>query len=383
MKLMVDSGDKTVMADIKVPLLDLKAQYKTIREEIRAVVDKVLESQYFINGGEVRELEAAVAAYSGCKKGVGVSSGTDALLCGLMALNIGPGDEVITSPYTFFATAGSIWRTGAKPVFVDIEYDTFNIDPAKIDAAITPKTKAIIPVHLYGQCAEMDPILAIAKKHNLFVIEDAAQSIGSVYRGRKACTMGTIGCLSFFPSKNLGGLGDGGMIMTNDEALADRIAMFRMHGSKVKYYHQFVGGNFRLDTLQAAGLLVKLKYLDQWSAKRRQNAKLYDELLAGCSKVVMPKVRPYNVSIYNQYIIRVGEKRDALKDFLIQNGIGCEIYYPVSLHMQECFASLGYKKGDFPESEKAAAETLALPIYPELTDEQIRYVAEKIKSFLC
>lgn len=370
------------MPEIKVPLLDLKAQYKTIRDEIRAVVDKVLESQYFINGAEVRELEAAVAQYSGCKKGIGVSSGTDALLCGLMALNIGPGDEVITSPYTFFATAGSIWRAGAKPVFVDIEPDTFNIDPAKIEAAVTPKTKAIIPVHLYGQCAEMDPILAIAKKHNLYVIEDAAQSIGAAYRNRKACTMGTLGCLSFFPSKNLGGLGDGGMILTNDESLAQRIAMFRMHGSQVKYYHQFVGGNFRLDTLQAAGLLVKLKYLDNWSEKRRQNAKLYDQLLAGCPSVVTPKIRPYNVSIYNQYIIRAGKKRDALREFLTQNGIGTEIYYPVALHMQECFASLGYKQGDFPESEIAASETLALPIYPELTDDQIRYVAEKIKAFL-
>lgn len=367
---------------IRVPLLDLKAQYKTIREEIRAAVDQVLESQYFINGQEVKQLEEAVAAYSGCKKGVGVSSGTDALVCALMTLGIGPGDEVVTTPYTFFATAGSIWRVGAKPVFVDIDPETFNINPAQIERAVTEKTKAIIPVHLYGQCADMDPILDIAKRHHLYVIEDAAQAIGAKYKGKTAGSMGTAGCLSFFPSKNLGGLGDGGMILTNDEALAEKLAFFRMHGSQTKYYHKFVGGNFRLDTLQAAGLLVKLNYLEGWSEKRRQNAKLYNRLFEGFDKVVTPKVRQENVSIFNQYVIRVGPKRNELMAFLKENNIGTEIYYPVSMHEQECFASLGYKKGDFPESEKAAGETLALPIYAELTDDQIGYVAGKIKEFL-
>jgi len=366
---------------MQVPLLDLKAQYKTIREEMRAAVDRVMESQYFINGPEVKQLEEAVAAYSSCKKAVGVSSGTDALLASLMALGIGPGDEVITTPFTFFATVGSIWRTGAKPVFVDIEADTYNIAPQNIEKAITPRTKAIIPVHLYGQCAEMDPILELAAKYKLFVIEDAAQSIGATYKGRKAGAMGTAGCLSFFPSKNLGGFGDGGMILANDEQLAERLAVFRQHGSKPKYYHKFVGGNFRLDTLQAAALLVKLKHLDSWSEKRRQNAKQYYELLKDCSAVVTPVIRPYNISIYNQYVIRVGSRRDELIKFLQANGIGTEIYYPLSMHDQECFSSLGHKPGDFPESEKAARETLALPIYPELTEEQIRYVAGKVKEF--
>ena len=366
---------------MQVPLLDLKAQYRTIRDEIRAAVDKVLESQYFINGPEVKQLEEAVAAYSSCKKAVGVSSGTDALLCSLMALGIGAGDEVITTPYTFFATAGSIWRTGAKPVFVDIEADTYNIAPQNIEKAITPRTKAIIPVHLYGQCAEMDPILELAAKYKLFVIEDAAQSIGATYKGLKAGAMGTAGCLSFFPSKNLGGLGDGGMILANDEQLAERLAVFRQHGSKPKYYHKFVGGNFRLDTLQAAALLVKLKHLDAWSEKRRQNAKQYNELFKDCSAVVTPVIRPYNISIYNQYVIRVGSRRDELIKFLQANGIGTEIYYPLCMHDQECFSSLGHKPGDFPESEKAARETLALPIYPELTEEQIRYVAGTVIEF--
>jgi dTDP-4-amino-4,6-dideoxygalactose transaminase len=366
---------------MQVPLLDLKAQYRTIRDEIRTAVDKVLESQYFINGPEVKQLEDAVAAYSACKKAVGVSSGTDALLCSLMALGIGAGDEVITTPYTFFATAGSIWRTGAKPVFVDIEADTYNIAPQNIKKAITPRTKALIPVHLYGQCAEMDPILELAAKYQLFVIEDAAQSIGATYKGRRAGAMGTAGCLSFFPSKNLGGLGDGGMILANDEQLGERLAVFRQHGSKPKYYHKFVGGNFRLDTLQAAALLVKLKHLDAWSEKRRQNAKQYNELFKDCAAVTTPVIRPYNVSIYNQYVIRVGSHRDELIKFLQANGIGTEIYYPLSMHDQECFSSLGHKPGDFPESEKAARETLALPVYPELTEEQIRYVAGKVIDF--
>ena len=364
-----------------VPLLDLKAQYQTIREEIRAAIDRILESQIFIHGQEIKQLEEAIAAYSGCKKAIGVSSGSDALLCSLLALGTGAGDEVITTPFTFFATAGSICRTGAKPVFVDIDPETYNIDASAIEKAITSQTRAIMPVHLYGQCAEMDAINVLAKKYNLFVIEDAAQSIGATYKGRTAGSLGTTGCLSFFPSKNLGGIGDGGMILTNDAQLAEKIVILRDHGMRPKYYYKYIGGNFRLDTLQAAALLVKLKHLDAWSEKRRQNAKLYNELLRDLKGVVTPLIRPHNISIYNQYVIRVSLKRDALKQFLQDNGIGTDIYYPLCLHEQECFKFLGYKTGDFPESEKAAREVLALPIYAELTEEQIRYVAGKVIEF--
>jgi dTDP-4-amino-4,6-dideoxygalactose transaminase len=269
---------------------------------------------------------------------------------------------------------------GAKPVFVDIQADTFNIDVAKIEAAITPRTRAIMPVHLFGQMADMDEIMDIARRHKLCVIEDAAQAIGSEYRGKRAGSVGTCGCFSFFPSKNLGGMGDGGMITTNDAELGEKMAVGRNHGSKPKYYHKWVGGNFRLDTLQAAGLLVKLRHLDKWSARRRANAARYSELLAGCKQVAAPTVRPYNVSIFNQYCIRA-LRRDQLQAFLKDNGIGTEVYYPVAMHEQECFKSLGYKKGDFPVAEKAAAESLALPIYAELTDEQIGYVAGKIAEF--
>jgi len=365
---------------MEVPLLDLKAQFERIKDEVTAAIHSVLESQRFILGPEVSELEKAIAEYSNCAAAVGVSSGTDALLASLMTLGIGQGDEVITTPYTFFATAGSIWRVGAKPVFVDIEPETFNLDPTKIEAAITDKTKAIIPVHLFGQIAEMDPIVEVARKHDLYIIEDAAQAIGATYKGRKAGSIGTVGCFSFFPSKNLGGMGDGGMIVTQDVELADRLRQCRNHGSKPKYYHKWVGGNFRLDTLQAAILLVKLRYLDDWSAKRRANAARYDELFADVEEVITPTIREYNVSIYNQYVIRV-PRRDELQAYLKDKGIGTAKYYPLSLHEQECFKSLGYKKGDFPESEKAAVESLALPIYPELTDEQIQYVAAMIKEF--
>jgi dTDP-4-amino-4,6-dideoxygalactose transaminase len=365
---------------MNVPLLDLKAQYAPIKDQIIKAMTEVLDSCQFINGPQVKQLEEAVARYSGCKAAVGVSSGTDGLLCSLMTLGIGQGDEVITTPYTFFATAGSIWRAGAKPVFVDIEPDTYNIDATKIEAAVTKKTKAVIPVHLFGQMADMDPILAVAKKHNLFVIEDAAQSIGSQYKGRKAGSLGTVGCFSFFPSKNLGTLGDGGMIVTQDEALAERLSQCRNHGSKPKYYHKWVGGNFRLDTIHAAALLVKLPHLDRWSEMRRANAAKYDKLFAGFDKVKTPVIRPYNTTIYNQYVIRV-PKRNELQAFLKEQGIGTEVYYPVSMHEQECFAALGYKKGDFPQSEKAEAETLALSIYSELSDEQIACVAGKVKEF--
>jgi dTDP-4-amino-4,6-dideoxygalactose transaminase len=359
----------------------LKAQFETIRGEIRAAVDEVLESQQFINGPQVKDLEESVATYSACAAAVGMSSGTDALLCALMTLGIGPGDEVVTTPYSFFATAGSVARLGARCVFVDIEPSTFNIDPAKIEAAITPRTRVLMPVHLFGQVADMDPILDLARARGLFVVEDAAQAIGATYKGRQAGSMGTVGCFSFFPSKNLGGLGDGGMIVTQDKALAEKLVVFRNHGSKPKYYHHFVGGNFRLDTIQAAALLVKLRHLDGWSEKRRRNAARYDALLAEVPGVTRPRVDPRGESIFNQYVIRVA-KRDALQAFLKEQGIGTEVYYPVPLHEQECFASLGYGKGDFPEAEKAAQSSLALPIYPELADAQIEYVADRVREFV-
>jgi dTDP-4-amino-4,6-dideoxygalactose transaminase len=365
---------------MKVPLLDLKAQFNPIKNEVMSAVEAVFESQQFINGPQVKELEKQIAAYSGCKSGIGVSSGTDAILCALMALDIKAGDEVITTPFTFFATAGCIWRVGAKPVFVDIDLKTYNIDINKIEKAITKKTKAIMPVHLFGQVADMDPIMEIAKRHNLYIIEDAAQSIGASYKGKKAGSIGTVGCFSFFPSKNLGTAGDGGMIVTQDTALGERLEMMRGHGSKPKYFHQVVGGNFRLDTLQAAILLVKLKHLDNWSAGRRSNAAKYDNFLKDIHFIIRPQIEPHNVSIYNQYVIRV-PKRDELRKFLTEKEIGTEIYYPLSLHEQNCFKDLGHKKGDFPNSETAAAETVALPIYPELTSEQIKYVADSIKEF--
>ncbi len=366
---------------MQVPLLDLKAQYATIKDELSPVIEDVMDSQYFIGGPAVQELEGLIAGYSGCKGAVGVSSGTDALVLSLMALGIGAGDEVITTPYTFFATAGSIRRTGAKPVFVDIEPDTFNIDTARIAAAVTDKTRAIVPVHLFGQMADMDPIMEIAEKRDLYVIEDAAQAIGATYKSAKAGSIGTMGCLSFFPSKNLGGLGDGGMVVTQDEELLERLRQGRNHGQNPKYYYKWVGGNFRLDTLQAAGLIVKLRHLDDWSAKRRANAAKYDAIFAEIEPVTTPPVRDYNVSIYNQYVIRV-PRRDELQAFLKDSGIGTAVYYPLSLHEQECFAELGYKRGDFPVSEAAADQTLALPVYPELTDEQIEYTAGKVREFL-
>lgn len=358
---------------MKIPLLDLKAQYSAIREEVQAAVTEVLESQVCIGGPKVAELEQKVAALSDCKHAVGVSSGTDALLCSLMALGVGAGDEVITTPFTFFATAGCISRVGALPVFVDIDPRTFNMDAGKIEEAITPRTKAIIPVHLYGQMCDMDRIMEIANKHNLYVIEDAAQAISSTYKGRKAGSIGTVGCFSFFPSKNLGGAGDGGMIVTNDSALYDRLVMMRSHGSKPKYYHKLVGGNFRLDPLQAAILLVKLPHLDSWSALRRAHAAYYDKALAQ-SAVQTPYIAPECVSIFNQYVIRVKE-RDQLRAALQKADIGTEIYYPLSLHQQECFQRKCRASGSLNESEVASRSVLALPIYPELTREQLDGVA--------
>jgi dTDP-4-amino-4,6-dideoxygalactose transaminase len=376
-----------------VPLLDLKAQYAAIRGEIEPVVSEVLESQAFINGPAVAELERQVASLSSTAEAIGVSSGTDALIAALMSLGIAsdlpacrtgrscPGcPEVITTPFTFFATAGSIWRVGAKPVFVDIQPETFNIDPQRVAEAVTDRTRAILPVHLFGQVAEMEPILALAESRGLPVVEDAAQAIGSTRNGQPAGSFGAAGCLSFFPSKNLGGIGDGGMIVTNDASLADTLRQCRDHGSRPRYIHKWVGGNFRLDTLQAAALVVKLRHLEGWSAARRANAAAYDRLLADCDEVLTPVVAEGNVSIYNQYVIRC-DRRDDLQAYLKDRDIHTAIYYPLALHQQECFAELGYRAGQFPHAEKAAAEVLALPIYPELTDAQIEYVAESIRSF--
>ncbi len=359
-----------------IPLLDLKAQYAPIREECRAAFDRVSDAQYFIGGPEVEALEREIADYSQAKFGVGVTSGTDALLVALMAIGVQPGDEIITTPYTFFATGGCIHRMGAAPVFVDIDPATYNIDPARIEAAITPKTKAIMPVHLYGQMADMDPIMAIAARHNLVVIEDAAQAIGAEYKGRRAGSIGHFGCFSFFPSKNLGAFGDGGMITANDPALAHTARLLRNHGMEPKYYHKMVGGNFRLDALQAAILRIKLPHLDGWTAGRQRNAARYRALFAQAglvaddrpASIVLPTEAPERRHIYNQFVIRT-DRRDAVMAKLKEHKIGHEIYYPVPLHLQECFAGLGHKPGSFPQSERAAQETLALPIYAELTEE--------------
>ncbi len=368
---------------MQVPLLDLKAQYAAIKDELLTAIAEVMESQHFILGPKVDECEKAVAKYSGCQHAVGVTSGSDALIACLMAENIGPGDEVITTPYTFFATVGAISRLGATPAFVDIDPVTYNIDVAQIAAKITKKTRAIIPVHLYGQMADMEPIMALAESDKLIVIEDAAQAIGSEYKGRRAGSIGHYGCFSFFPSKNLGAAGDGGMIVTNDPDRAEKLRVLRAHGSKPKYYHKVVGGNFRLDALQAAIVSAKLPFLDTWTEGRQRNAKAYDRLfteagLAG-SAVKLPKVTE-NRHIFNQYVIRVSH-RDELQTHLKKNGVGTEVYYPVPMHVQECFAYLGHKASEFPESEAAAKETLALPIYPELSDIQLRYVVETIRGF--
>lgn len=373
----------------KIPLLDLKAQHDPLRAKLLAAMEKVMDSQAFIMGPEVKTLEERVAAYSQTKHAVGVSSGTDALLIALMALGIEPGDEVIVPDYSFFATAGVVSRLGAKPVFIDIDPRTYNIDTAKIAAAITPKTRVIIAVHLFGQCADMDPILDIAKRRNLKVIEDAAQAIGSEYKdGKRAGSMGDIGCFSFFPSKNLGGFGDGGMVVTNDDALAERMRILRVHGAKPKYYHKIIGGNFRLDTIQAAVVNVKLDYLDEWTKKRQGNAAHYRKLFVASGlteKTVSLPEAVYEGSkakhhhIYNQYCIRV-PKRDELRESLQKQGIGCEVYYPVPFHLQECFQDLGYARNDFPQSQAAARESLALPIYPELTPAQIEAVVEAVRK---
>ncbi len=364
-----------------VPFLDLKSQYAPIRQEVLDAIAHVVDTEYmgYCNGPSVRKIEAELAPYCGSTHAIAVSSGTDAILCSLMALDIGAGDEVITTPFTFFATVGCIWRSGAKPVFVDIEPETFNIDATKIEAAITDKTKAIMPVHLYGQVADMDEINAIAEAHGLSVIEDAAQALGATYKGRKAGSLGTVGCFSFYPSKNLGALGDGGLITAQDDELADRIEKFRNHGQSRTYHHDWVGGNFRMDSVQAAVLSVKLKQLEGYTARRRATAARYDALFADCDDVVTPIVREHNECIYNQYTIRAAH-RDEVRAKLGEKKVPTAIYYPLSMHQQPCFASLGYSAGDFPQSEKAAAEVFSLPIEPELSDEQICYVAESVKA---
>jgi len=405
---------------MNVPLLDLKAQYASIKPAMDLAVQEVLQSQQFILGPKVAECEAAIAAYSRCAFAVGVSSGTDALLASLMAEEIGPGDEVITTPFTFFATAGSIARLGAKPVFADIDPATYNIAVDQIESKITPKTRAIMPVHLYGQMADMEPIMALAKRHRLLVIEDAAQAIGAEDKGRRAGSLGHYGCFSFFPSKNLGGAGDGGMVVTNDPARAEKLAALRVHGSKERYYHKWIGGNFRLHALQAAVVTVKLRYLDQWTQARQNNASRYESLFRksglriltsqecqsdrcpdkGAKYVVLPAHEAASESgraprvhssanspvaksrhIFNQFVIRV-PRRNELKTSLKAAGIDTEIYYPLPLHLQECFRYLGHHEGDFPESERASEESLALPIYPELSEAQAEYVVNSIVKFL-
>ena len=365
---------------MKVPLLDLIRQYGTIKGEIDPAIARVVETQYFKLGPTVAAFEKRVAEYCGAKRAVGCASGTDALLLALMAWGVGEGDEVITTPYTFFATGGSIWRAGAVPVYVDIDPATYNIDPAKIEAAITDKTKAIMPVHLFGQCADMDPINEIAGRHGLVVIEDAAQAIGSEYKGRRAGSLADVGCFSFFPSKNLGAYGDGGMITTDDEKLADLLISLREHGQSELYHHWTIGMNSRLDALQAAVLDVKMNHLDAWSDGRSGNADYYNERFQG-TEIVTPFKMDGARHIYNQYIVRVPD-RDGLRAHLKENEIGCAVYYPLSLHLQRCFAKLGYKEGDLPESERASRETLSLPIFSLLTDEEKDYVASTVLAYV-
>ena len=375
---------------MKVPLLDLKGQYRTIKDEILRVTEDVYDSQYFILGPWVEKLEKEIAEYSDTEFAVGVSSGTDALLISLIAAKIGLHDRVITTPYSFFATAGCISRLGAKPVFVDIDRETYNISPeltAKtietMSAEDREKLKAIIPVHLYGQCADMGGIGEIAEKYGLFVVEDAAQAIGAVHKGRRAGSMGDAGSFSFFPSKNLGAFGDGGIVTTSSKEFAEKLKILRAHGGRPKYYHKVVGGNFRLDALQAAVVSVKLKYLDQWTRARQENANRYRELFAsaGLSDRIGLPIEREDRHIYNQFVIRVPAKRDELREAPKAEEIGTEVYYPVPLHLQDCFAYLRYKAGDFPVAEEAAQKTVALPIYPELTVDQQAYVVGRIKAF--
>ncbi len=381
------------MTDISpIPILDLKAQYASIRDEILVAISRVLDSQQFILGSEVEELEKILAEYCQCRYAFGVSSGTDALLLSMMALGIQPGDEVITTPYSFFATSGSIVRLGAVPVYVDIEPTTFNMQVDQIESRITRRTKAILPVHLAGQVADMEPIMDLAKRYSLHVIEDACQAIGADYKGKRAGSIGDVGCFSFFPSKNLGGYGDSGLVTCNDQGLADKLALLRNHGQRPKYHNHVVGGNFRMDALQAAVLRVKFGHLESWTDARRQHAATYNQLFAdrGISissadlaekpGVVLPTEAGYGRHIYHLYMVRV-KHRDELMSFLKDRQIGCEIYYPIPLHLQACFANMGHQAGDYPHSERAANESLSLPIYPELSDAMISRVVDKIAEF--
>ncbi len=375
-----------------IPMLDLQAQYRAIRTEVDAAVARVLESQHFILGPEVETLEEELAAYSQCRFGVGVSSGTDALLLALMTLGVGPGDEVITSAYSFFATAGSIVRLGARPVFVDVELETMNLDPAAVEAKITSRTRAILPVHLAGQIADMDALMAVANRHNLPVIEDACQAIGAELRGKRAGSFGVMGCFSFFPSKNLGGAGDSGMIVCNDPQLADRLRLLRNHGHRPKYYNQAVGGNFRMDALQAAILRAKFPYLDGWTEARQRNVALYRQALLGAGLVseepgerqrkpiILPREQAGRRHIYHLFQIRA-QRRDELMASLKQRGIASEIYYPVPLPLQACFAEMGCRAEDYPNAVRLSRESVALPVYPELTPEQIGRVVAALAAF--
>jgi dTDP-4-amino-4,6-dideoxygalactose transaminase len=369
---------------VRIPLLDLRAQYETIRAEIEDAVRRVFESQQFILGPDVAALEEEAAAYCGVRHAVGCGSGTDALLLALRALDIGPGDEVLTTPFTFFATAGAIANVGARPVFADIDPQTFNLDPVRVRETLErhPRIKALMPVHLFGLCADMDPLLELACQRGIAVIEDAAQAIGAEYKGRRAGSMGAIGCFSFFPTKNLGGAGEGGILTTNDSALAERLRALRVHGSRVRYFHDEVGTNSRLDTLQAAVLRVKLRHLDDWTARRAELASLYRETLASLGAPVIPPPLPSYPArhVYHQFVIRA-PRRDGLRQRLAEDGIGSEVYYPLPLHLQRCFAPLGYAEGAFPVSEAAAREVLALPVYPELSPAAVRAVCESIARF--
>ena len=365
---------------MKVPFLDLKRQYSAIKKEIDEAVFSVLSNTQFILGPEVKSLEEKIAAYCGTKFAIGVASGTDALLLSLRTCGVKSGDEVITTGFSFFASAGVISRLGANPIFVDIDPETYNINPDQIEKKVTPKTKAIMPVHLFGQCADMDPIMEVARKHNLKIVEDAAQAIGAEYKGRKAGAIGDFGCFSFFPSKNLGGAGDGGMVTADDPEMAETVRILRVHGSKPKYYHSTIGYNSRLDTLQAAILSVKLKYLDDWTKKRREHAEVYNSAFKNLD-MITPKEESFNYHIYNQYTIAV-KNRDELRNYLKEKQIGHDTYYPVPLHLQECYRFLGYKKGDLPVSEKKAEEVVSIPIYPELTKEEQDYVISTIKEFV-
>ncbi len=370
---------------MKVPLLDLKSQYSEIKDELRSLIDEILNTQRCVLGENVRELEESIASYCGTGHAVGLASGSDAILISMMALNIGHGDKVLTTPFTFFATAGCIHRLGATPVFIDIEEDSYNIDPVKIREFLEnnrsdKSIKAILPVHLYGQCANMSEIMSIAKEFELYIIEDAAQSIGATYKGKQSGSIGDFGCFSFYPTKNLGAAGDGGMLITNNSEYADKARLLRDHGARQRYYYDFVGLNSRLDEIQAAVLRVKLKKLNNWLGQRVANAELYNELLGGHDKIKTPITTEGCTHTYHQYVIRT-ENRDSLKKYLDENGIGNAIFYPLSLHTQKCFEELGYKEGDFPISEKAASEVLALPVFAGLTEEQIEFVSKKIITF--